>query len=95
MFAHFTSKLNLCTCDGVMFAHLWLMYFFLQICTFEGTDVVVCTFEGGCLHKWLFSHLCVFAIELHTVSLWFCTFHGSTVEGPIIDRLRLMCRYEV
>ena len=86
MFAHFTSKLNLSTFDGVMFAHKWLMYFiYIQICTFEGAVFA---------QMWLFAHLRAKCSHkcgcLHICG--FCTFHGSTrqhVSTFVVDIYRV------
>ena len=56
----FTSKLKLCTFHGVMFAHLWLIYFSFTDLHIWGRRVctnVVCTFEGEMFPQmWLFAH---------------------------------------
>ena len=88
LFAHFTSKLNVCTFVGVMFAHLWLMFFLntdLHICGRNVcTNVVVCTFVGEMFAQmWLFAHLWakMFAQMWAFVHLWVFA-HFTAPHGP-------------
>ena len=95
LFAHFTSKLNVCTfCTWLMYFFFFFFFFFYRFAHFVGEMFVqmwlFAHLWAKCLHKCGCLHICGRNVCTNVgvcTFEGFCTFHGATRATPFITGL--------